>query len=421
MIHDKEFTQYKELKELLKFNDHGIDFEKVLALDICTLTYQTELSLPQIFYSFFLSNSLIKPLVAGLLKPGILVIEANTRPEFASLLKQMLKDLSNYEIVPLSDHRISILPNIFLALASFAFVWKRTHKILPLTSIIYLSSRLTYYRTIAKAIIKELENKKINCHTLVSFNCQVRLEALFTQFANNQGLKTYTLTHGMSYTSYRKFIPVDALNGENVTANKILVWGESNKTDLSRNFGIDPSRILTAGNPLYPLQKINVQQSFRCAVILLGRKIYDNGNQNILKVAAELKKQYGIEFAVRLHPSLDAQFYSQYCHKLGLSLADSTIQLKEMLQKSEYDFAIVNNSTTYYESMYHNMICFRYEPDENDAFHGLDDKFTNASSLYDRITTFKNADPYILNNEVKFVLEENLGMGINRYREILEN
>ena len=71
-----------------------------------------------------------------------------------------------------------------------------------------------------------------------------------------------------------------------------------------------------------------------------------------------------------------------------------------------------------YEAMYHGLICFRYR-NNNDIYLGLKDQFNDASDLKNLIKQFKNIKPDLLSNEVEKLLIDSLGLGINKYEEIL--
>jgi hypothetical protein len=65
------------------------------------------------------------------------------------------------------------------------------------------------------------------------------------------------------------------------------------------------------------------------------------------------------------------------------------------------------------------MVCFRYSPDENMEFTGLEDRFSDLNSLSNGIEFFSNMGNQILSKKIEELLVDVLGMGINNYGELL--
>jgi hypothetical protein len=418
MLDNTNFTQYKKIKALLALNESNIDLEKVMAIDICSVVFGYNISWFKAVASYFLSTDINK-IVNGLNSSKVLFIDSNKRVELSAFLKLVMNNVHDKHHVHFESYQINPFIDIPMAISSMNFVKKAVGDQVSFKNLLFLSSRLSFYRRIARELQKKSDQRKLACQKLVALHCQYSLEAMLTQFCKNKGMQTFTLTHGISYTTHRQVTPVDAINGENITSEKILVWGESNKNELIQNYNISPDRISAAGNLLYPQKEIIVKQTFQQGIILLGRKLYHQGNIEILKLAQAISLKKNIAFSVRLHPSLSISYYTRLCKKLNITITDSKLNLKKMFSSGMYDFALVNNSTTYYEAMYYNMICFRYEPDENEQYEGLDDKFSDLPSLSSKIDFFKRSDYEILSKKISQLLVQNLGMGVNRYKEIL--
>ncbi|WP_254411879.1 hypothetical protein [Dyadobacter diqingensis] len=412
------FSQYKELKKILKFRENDIEFEFPMAIEVMSVAHKEKINLFKIIVSFFFVYNFPKA-IKNIKNQRILFSDAYERKEYSRLLQIIRQNVGDNSHIHFRN--IDLIPhfNLKIIISSIGFSFKVLSGKVSLKNTFYIASRLTFYRN-CLSVLQHVDNTTpFQLKKYIAFNGQYGIEALLAQFFKQKGVETYTLTHGKSYVNYKKTIPQDIINGENISVDKVLVWGNSGKKELIENFGIPEKNVIVAGNLNYPSKKINVKQTFKNGIILLGRKIYDEGNKDILRIAEEVALSQGIKFSVRLHPSLSYEIYSNLCKSSLLSLTNNEVSLQEMFLAGQYDFAIVNNSTTYYESMYHNMVCLRYEPDENEQYEGLDDKFGDSKTFYERISFFQKIDNKLLNEKINKLLSDNLGMGINRYKEIL--
>jgi hypothetical protein len=412
------FSQYKELKKILKFRENDIEFEFPLAIEIMSISHKEKVNIFKIIVSFFFVYNFGKS-TKNIRGQNVLFTDAYERTEYSLLLQLIRQNVGDSHHIHFSN--LDLIPHINLKTitSSIGFAIKSLTGKLSIKNILFIASRLSFYRNSIEALNQVDKKGHLKFKNYVAFNGQYGIEALLTQFFKQKGIKTFTLTHGKSYVTYKKAIPPDIINGENISVDNVLVWGSSGKKELIENFDFPEEKVIIAGNLNYPQKELNIKQTFKNGIILLGRKIYDEGNKDILRIAEEVAINQDIKFSVRLHPSLSYEIYSNLCKSSHLTLTRNDITLQEMFETGHYDFAIVNNSTTYYESMYHNMVCFRYEPDENEQYEGLDDKFEDSHTFNQKITFFNQLGSDLLNKKISKLLSDNLGMGINRYREIL--
>ncbi|MBB6002414.1 hypothetical protein [Arcicella rosea] len=423
MTDNNYFQKYIELKKKFGFLYKEIDLGKALAHDIAKITFNQNSANQaiEIFHNIFYKidfNQLKKSMASN----KIVCIYSVDRLDYKYQLEQTFKYIDSSEIWILSDFSWKKSFNILRILKAFFYTLEISCSYqLNFKQIIFLASRLVYYKNLCDQLYQTFDKFDNEGKVFVAFNSAFTVENLLTQFFRGQDVRTISLSHCI-FTSYKSFVPLDIINLENIVSEKLLVWGESSRNYLINHFGASKDSIEVAGNPKYSLKVINVKQSFKKGVVLLGRKIYEESNFDIVNILKKLLHTLpNICLELKLHLSLDSAIYKKLCEGTNISVIEGKESLNELFEKKGYDFAIVNNSTAYYEAMYYDMVCFRYEPSENEKFEGLDDYFHDTSSLLDRISMFQSTSSENLNFHVERVLTEAIGMGINRYKELLES
>lgn len=422
-IDRREYDFYLELKKLLFYSVDNVDFAKVMAKDFALIAFKDSVGFKwgwkDVFLQLFRTKD-FSVLKNNLIENQIIFFSSINREDYNDLIIKCGADLEQAKFSPLYQLRTRYyfsFSNISLAFKLFLF--QNDYQILPLFSRLYLTSTMVYNLNCYDEIKKEMSKIDFSKKRIISFNSAYGLEALLTQYFNTKSKNTFSLSHGISYVDFCKKYPLDKINGQNITANTLFVWGESCKSDVTENYELSADRVHIGGNPKYLYKRLNVKKEFRNGLILLGRVMYDRGNIEILKIIKDLSDTLTIDFKVKLHPSLNFDKYNTICCEYGFEVLDHKSKISEVMSSGLFDFAIVNNSTAYYESMYYELVCFRYRPDENEIFLGLDDKFSTADELINLISVFKNMDPEKLNNTIEELLIKTLGMGINNYSKYL--
>ena len=412
MINDKNYQRYLIIKGKLNFVYKGIQYDKVLSLDIANNIFKHDKPrIKEILKGFFFSLDMAPFIKACAAKEKILIYTAD-RNDHKFLIEQTIANISSIESIQLNfNKKICIKP--IKILVAFFYTYKSLRKIESLSGIFF-------YKNIHNQLFSIFNSKTRKEINLISFSSAFSIENLLCQFFNLNNCPTFSLSHGF-FVPYKKFIPIDIINGENIVSHKILVWGSSSVEDLYHNYNFPKERVMVAGNPKYPYKTINIKQTFKNCIVLLGRIIYHESNLEIVEIIKEtIINNPTIKFDVKLHPTLNIELYKEICNGTGIHVLEENKTLFTIFKENEYDFAIVNNSTAYYEAMYAGMICFRYKKSENEDFKGLNDKFTDAASLHNSIHYFMDIDNQKLNNEVESLLSATLGMGINNYKQILD-
>lgn len=423
-INNNEFKKYLNLKSKLRIQHKNIEVSKVMAIDLAALSYEKSVDFKVILKKILKNNCSAKNF-SGLKKDyfsnRILVTCTTKRSDYLELVKAAMADVRNSTLLPTYELKNKFTFSLNNIVKSLNHVFKKDINELGLIERIYVASSFCYCLNSIDELGKEFQNFDFKNKKFLSFNSAHRFDTLLTLYFRHNGMKTYSLSHGLSYVDYFRKVPMDNINGENITAETVFVWGRSSKTDLVKNHCFNPDKIVVAGNPKYPQKKIAIKQSFKSCLILMGRNIYDKGNKEILNIACNLSKETDISFQIKLHPSLDLDKYSKYCKMMGLDIiSESDKTVSDLLRTDQFDFAVVNNSTAYYEAMYYDAICFRFEPDINEDYIGLRDKFEDIITLKKKIKYFRNHNTEKLNSKVTNLLVETLGMGINNYKKYLD-
>jgi hypothetical protein len=417
------FEGYLSLKKEYCFTRHGIAFDKVLAVQLvqvaCNLVKTDAQTIKKA--AGLLRRSLdVEALKEAFVNHKLVSTYIHQRNDYTALLNAYFAGCGDYSQVhlPAMPYQTKIsFKNIFTA---FGQVFLKKHSGTGRQRF-YIACYFAYYLNILESLISTFNNADLQGRKYVPFNSSFDLETLLTQFFAGRGVETYHISHGLSYVKYNNTVGFDAINGENITAANILVWGETSKTDLIKNYGRIGGNITVAGNPKYPYKRINIRTRFKKGILFLGAAIYDENNVGLLKLTGRLAKANNISFDAKAHPFSNAALLDEAAVSAGIELLPQDKTIDEILRSGNYDLAIAYNTTAYFEAMYYNMICFRYMVAENGGFNGLNDKFYDEKSFAGQLVCFKEKDVNELNLEVKQVLVDNLGMGINKYQTIFNH
>jgi hypothetical protein len=421
VIKDKNYKNYLFLKEKLNFIYKGVYYNKILSHDIGRTVFNN--SLPHLFkeicINLFFSLD-ISPIIKSLENNSKILIYSVDRSDYKFQVDKTIEELTSTEVILLAKLKKKFAFNPLKAITSFLLVYRLLKKHENIINILFLSSKLVFYKSIHNQLHSAFKKKPQQKISVILFNSAYNIENLICQFFSLNDCSTFSLSHSF-FVPYKKFTPIDIINGENIVSDKILVWGSSSIKDLEDNFNVPKEKIIVAGNPKYLQKKIDIKQSFSKCLVLLGRMIYHESNLQIIEIIKQIiDEDPNIRFDLKLHLSLDTEFYKEICHGTNITILEGTKSLIESFKDGYYDFSLVNNSTAYYEAMYYDMICFRYQVSENEFFNGLEDKFIDAYTLKQKILYFKTYNTNKLNAEVTALLRSTLGMGINNYKEILE-
>ena len=418
-----DFLKYKNLKQRYDFRLHGIELNRVLTPEFNLIIYNRkkfdEIGSIKLFLSIFKTKSL-GPIKAAYMHHRIISTVISKRKDYKDLIDSLLVGVEGWKHISLSELKPSLAFHPFLILKIFFFVFGKKRPE-TLKEKILLATSLVYYANILLSLRKQFKNMDLSGKKYVPFNSAYDLEALFVQFFKQKKVETYHICHGVTYIPYKTFIPIDAVNGENITADIILVWGKSFKENLIKIYNQDPAHIIICGNPKYRMKEIKVSQTFKRGIVFLGRPVYDADNKELLKLIGKIAEEQNIHFSIKAHPTSNQEMFKEVikAHQKILLLSRENTVI-EILHSGQYDFAIAYNTTTYYEAMYYSMVCLRYAINENEVYDGLDDKFYDEASLLVQIEKYKKKDASSINQEITEILIDNFGMGINRYKEFFQ-
>jgi len=417
------FEGYLSLKKEYPFSKHEVAFDKVLAVQMVQITYNLVKLNTQILKKAarLLFRSLdITALKDAFTSHKLVSTYIHQRNDYNALMTAYFAGCDDCVQVylPALPYQAKLSPLNILTAFNYVFLEKHSGSY---RQRFYIACYFTHYLNILDSIRTAFKNIDLRGKKYVPFNSAFDLETLLTQFFAANGVETYHISHGLSYVKYNNTVGFDAINGENITAKNILVWGETSKTDLIKNYAMSGTAISVAGNPKYPFKAINVNSNFKKGILLLGAAIYDANNAILIELVGRLAKIHNIRFEAKAHPFSNTGLLQGTAQSADIELLPQYKTIDEIFQSGNYDFAIAYNTTSYFEAMYYNMICFRYAVDENGELAGLNDKFYDEGSFANQLIFFKEKDINVLNKEIEYILIANLGMGINTYQTILNS
>lgn len=349
----------------------------------------------------------------------VLFTNSNYGKDHQKLLDSITNDVKMAVVVNRTSRRVKFKPDIYNLLVSFWQIFIKFKADLSFITRLFFFSKLVYY----KNFIDELEkiNYKINIKSYVSFLSCMTDDSIYCQFFKKRGVLTYCIQHG-AYASeyeYKNKIPLDVINIENFQANYMLGWGDSIRSSMIKQ-GLQSEQFILAGNPKYKnIKNVILKKShFKKAVICLARDFYLSENLLLLQIASKLKLS-GTEVYIKFHPRSNIEKYSEVIIKNNLIALESTITINDTISQYQIDFAIVYNSTVYYEFYIMGIIPFRFLVNENDILFGLEDGFSDYKDLIKKIEETKQVDYDKLSGRASIMVSRFSALGINNYKKIL--
>jgi hypothetical protein len=412
---DAEYRRYKEIKTRFNIFHKKYPLEQIFSHEILRICFQKKWPKAKSVFRWFIipSPSFIKPCV----KDRVVLFSDlyYERKDYKNFLRIIINEIDSPTAVFSYQYKrnIRFVFNFNNIITSIDQVLKR-NKGLRITEQIYYAASLTYIKNYLDMLDKYVL-PYVNIRSFVAFNSSVMPDSLMTIFFKTNNIPTYSFQHA-AYVEYSMNIPMDISNYENVTADKILCWGE-NAAELFRKYGLNDSRILLAGNPKY--KKVHIEKipdSFGKGLVLLPRYVYDRENIKLIILLGKYRRKYDVDFNIKLHPSLDAGKYKKIIDECSLKLIDKNLLLPSLLQSGEFDFAISYNSTAYYEPMFYGIPVFRFAYHENEKYAGLDDRFETVTELHELIQIFKQKKEDELKRSYQELLTLVFGVGNLNYK-----
>ena len=414
----EQYQRYKSIKNQFSYCYKGIDLIKAIALDLLGIIVCGEKrTIRHIGYNLLRRLDTDNLITAFKRNKAVFSHDYPDRKDHVELATLIQQEIENAELVFLKYH-FKYWFNPILFIKNFFIVAKQI-KGISLFNKLYLAARLVYFSRMTDALSKAFQNVNLQDKIYVPFSSCAYNETLLTLFFNQKSVKTFHIFHGF-YGKFRQKISTDIIARENILANTILAFSETLKNDLITDFGIDAARIFVAGHPKYPEKKISTHPTFKSCIILSGMKIYDEYLEALLILLNEISCELQIQFYLKPHPHSDIINSSVLKKCKNIFLLDKTETLKHIFSSGKYDCAITHNTSSYFDSMYYNIIPLRWGIEENMDFEGFDDKFYDMESFKKLIVKYQQMDKEELNNKISSLLKKSCGVGINKYKELIK-
>lgn len=401
---DANFKRYKSIKAEFDIRYNEYNLQNLIAHDIARFVFLNKLPQIKSVFRWFVTPS--KNYFVPFFKHKYLTSNIYPRRKDYCSLFGLIRDelgISNKTIDYIYGRQIRVVLSLKNIYKSIKEAYKaKAH--LSFREVLFFAASLTYYKNILDLFEKRLISVT-NTKYFFASNSSSTPDSILCLYFNKLGVKTYSFQHG-AYSSFQSFVPMDIINVENMTSEKMLCWGQST-VDLMTNWEYGLNSSVITGNPRYKNIKLHsVKQSFKTGIVFLGRFIYDKENIKLLELLSELQSKIkGLKISVKPHPTLNGDKYKKLLIALNLKLIDKDKLLTELINSDKYDFAVSYNSTAYYEPLTHGIPCFRFSLNENENLYGMDDKFISTSELEQKINQFKKMKSDDLLNNMKNVLQ----------------
>lgn len=283
---------------------------------------------------------------------------------------------------------------------------------------LYLSFKLLDLVVAYRTLKSKCKTSIFENYLYVPLNSSRSFENIITQYLNIKGCHTFHLCHGLHFSPNYRFWSIDAFNKELIVAKTVLSWGQG-FVDNDIKFYHHNYHHEIVGNPKYPFKNINISFKTSSCIVFLARKQYDSNNLRLLSVLNDYANNTKTIIYIKPHPTDNMEILRRKCAEYNFILIENNMTVMELLSSFSYGFAIAYETTAYFEAMYFNLLCFRYSFEENESYGELDNRFTSYIDLQNQVEKYSSMDLEILNSKITDCLKYEIGMGINRYAEVL--
>lgn len=419
----EKFEQYKRTKSNLMFNFKGYEISRVIAADLIGIVYRiTSFKTTSFLKMFFrLDFSSVKAFISenkNKQNSFLTMGPYRGREDYYEIIDYLCKNINVKGYYDLSKSKSKLCISFLTIFISYKRVFLTKNIALTFKEKLQLWAVLVFRLNTINALEK-LDLSFFNSY--VAFSSVHPDEAIFTNYFQKRGIKTYSLQHGIYYI-HKNIVPVDALSYENFNTDYHLCWGQYTKDEFV-SFGIDKSKLLIAGYPrsVTPAHP-NPSTANQC-VIFLARSLFEHSNRKFLEILQYFKlSNPTIEYHFKLHPTLDVAKYESIVKKIGGQLILKNITINALLQSGNYSFAIAVNTACYYEAYMFHVPCLRFS--DNTFENGIsitDDIFDDNKTLQ---RAYKNVESLIAKGGTDDAIEQKLnyvlGHAENNYRILIE-
>jgi len=402
------YDNYKSIKNKLDYTYKGYNIQGLIPGYLNFVFDGITPSSRDVMKAFYQSlNSINLAKVPETESPVIISFLIN-RADYRNLVYATKNYYDNSEVIDLSA-----LPKVKFSVFSLLYIrhFLKAMRIVFFRSVgnnIKVKLNLVAVITLLFNQIKLIEKSKPSGHTqcYICFNSSYKEESVLTMYFNKRNIETLTLQHGI-FCEYKRFVPFDYINFENRLAKKVLSWGQAT-IDYFRTNGIDSSELITFGNPKYKDISIGkVHQTFKKCLVLLGRGLYIDTNNRLLKLLTEYNEKNGnaILFYVKKHPFLMDEEHKQFADiSKNMIFLGKEHSVEEVLKSPLVDFSISVNTTAYYESLALGKPCLRWTEEENEDYFGMDDKFENLQEFENKLRSLQSINQAVIVRDIQNVI-----------------
>lgn len=405
----ERYRQYLELRDALRIEHRGIDLATADAADIIEFYVTDSKKDWRHVLAALMQRVETKPLRDALTRKNVLLtFDMKKRADHDELSRMVAERVRDGERVVLTyKYRLK-------AMLRLPMMMKKTRKIdTTWKNRLYAACRMAAYACMTDDLDREFKDVDLRGKKYVAFCAPAYTECLLTLYFKSKGMKTYGLSHG-NFGRYKKRIANDVVNGANIVSDVEIVFGETQKEDLIRDFDIDKSRIEVAGNPKYLKKDIETQRKkTNTCLIIGGIWEYDNDLRKLLPMIDRVAKESGMAVELRPHP-LSRITEEDLKPFDNIKMADRKVTIQTALNSGRYDTAITHNTSAYYECLYYGLKTMRWGMNENLDFETLDDGFATETELKELMRKPTDTE------QAELLLERVYGVGIDRYTEIIE-
>ncbi|NDW19158.1 hypothetical protein D0T53_09565 [Dysgonomonas sp. 216] len=407
---NKLYKRYKTLKDKLNYSYKGYNLQKLVPGYLNYIFADENPSARDVFKQFYLSTQSSDFHKIFESEHDTVITYLINRSDYKELAEAAKNDYADVEVIDLSE-----LPVTKFFVLNFFYL---KHLIKAFRVVVFRSAGETLMtKLFLVALLTKLFNqirfvekyKTPQIKHYICFNSAYKDESLLTEYFNKRKIETISLQHGI-FCDFKLFLPFDYINFDNFISQKLLCWGQST-IDYLTSKGIDHKRLILFGNPKYKDIRISenkINQSFTRCLVLLGRGIYTETNDRLLKLLNEYnekQKDNKILFYLKKHPFLLDSDHKQFANvKNRMIFLGKEHSVQELLNSDLVDFTIAVNTTAYYESLALGKISLRWTEMENEEFYGMDDKFYDMESFETKLEIFKQAPKEDITQDITKVI-----------------
>lgn len=418
--YENVIRQFYEIKNTWSYKFHGIEMSRVMIFEMYSLARTGTIGTPWKwlripFHTWNLSK-------LNFSFPNYILStfgqqDRKDHKEVYTFVTKVLGDAVSYNDLNTLPRTFKIRPWLVIKVILTALMSLRYVKVLTFKQKLRLSLYVCNYCN-ALLDLEKLPLKGVKKY--LSMYQANQLENMITQYMKIKGIPTYSLCEGV-YIVDKQHLFIDSINYTNLETEHLLVWGEYVIDEFTKE-GISRNRMTVCGYPHHvDIKQMKKGNQFNKCFVLLARRDCMDADMRLLQILSTISDKY--KFYLKAHPNSDIESIEKFANENNMEMIPNKMTINECMYGDKFDWGIAVNTTAYYEALMRGVPCLRYDDGSYSLLPGIEsDRFNTINQLEACIHYIQdNIQNGQYQNDIDHVLKYVMGIGINKYRDVLLN